>query len=171
MSILVFLCRSSSGVQSQPPCLLVQLHALLFWWSCAVWGHAGRASCSTFDQQHQRSACFDCLVNVRERERDWKREKGKQNRIVRGPLQTQICQCPCVLASLKQINNEVLLVEMWFYLITCSWSSTEWNREVIEFPSLNMKSLVPSAGGTYILQLFHKIHTALSWWHQALDRD
>lgn len=72
---LLFLYRGSSGVQSQPPRLLVQLHALLLWWSCAVWGHAGRATCGTFDQQHQCSARFHRLVNIWQTEDRVKRKQ------------------------------------------------------------------------------------------------
>lgn len=60
----LFSCRSSGGLQSQPIGLLVQLHALLFRRSCAVWDHAGRAPRGAFVQQHQRPAGIHHLVNI-----------------------------------------------------------------------------------------------------------
>lgn len=60
----LYLCRGSWGLQSQPISLLVQLHALLFRWSCAVWDHAGRAARGAFVQQHQRPAGIHHLVNI-----------------------------------------------------------------------------------------------------------
>lgn len=167
LTLTLFLCRSSSGVQNQPLSLLVQFHALLFWRSCAVRDHAGRASCSTFVQQHQHPTCFNYLVNVKqmrrnaekrgEREREKKAWKQKVTGLVRGPLQlwgkgTQ----KCVLASLhpwsKIQNNEVLVDEMCNNQFSIKGARNvkdiEWNREVIELKKKKKKK-----SGT------------LYWWH------